>query len=92
MIPLPRAWVLTSALLVGTAVGLLAATASSVLVHAQIRGEAVIAAVVGLPSLAGLLLILLARRRLLTALGAFFLALAPGWFGLLVAIQVVSGG
>jgi putative holin len=26
-----------------------------------------------------------------TALGAFILAIAPGWFGVLVAIQVVHG-
>lgn len=83
---------LTSALLVGAAVGLLAGTAARVLIHARIRPDVVIALVVGAPTVAGLLLILFSRRRSLTALGAFMLALAPGWFGLLVAVQVVSGG
>ena len=92
MIPLPRAWLLTSAMLVGIAVGLVAGTAATVLVRGRIRPDVVIALVVGVPTVAGLLLILFSRRRSLTALGAFLLALAPGWFGILVAIQVVSGG
>ena len=78
-------------MLVGAAVGLLAGTAATVLVHARIRPDVVIALVVGVPTVAGLLLILLSRRRSLTALGACLLAVAPGWFGLLVAVQVVSG-
>lgn len=89
MIPLPRAWFLASAMLVGTAVGLLVGTACSLLIHARIRPDIVIALVVGVPSVAGLLLILFSRRRALTALGAFILALAPGWFGMLVANQVM---
>jgi hypothetical protein len=36
--------------------------------------------------------ILLSGRRWVTMLGAFLLALAPGWFGVLVALRVVSGG
>jgi hypothetical protein len=70
----------------------LAATAAAVGVHTRVRPDVVIAVVVGVPSALGLLLILLSRHRWVTALGAFVLALAPGWFGLLVAVQVVSGG
>ncbi len=79
-------------MLVGAAAGFLAGAAATVLVHARIRPDVVIALVVSVPTVAGLLLILVSRRRLLTALGAFLLAVAPGWFSLLVAVQVVSGG
>lgn len=93
MIPLPRSWQLTSAMLVGNAIGLLAGVACSVLVHARIRRpDIVIAMVVGIPSAIGLLVILFSGRRWVTMLGAFILALAPGWFGVLVAIQVASSG
>ena len=57
-----------------------------------IRPDVVIALVVGIPSAAGLLMILFSGRRWVTMLGAFILALAPGWFGVLVALQVVSRG
>jgi Putative holin len=89
VIPLPRAWLLTSAMLVGAAVGLIAGIAATLLVQATIRPDVVIALVVGVPSAIGMLVILLSGRRWLTALGAFILAIAPGWFGVLVAIQVV---
>ena len=92
MIPLPRTWVLASAMLVGTAVGFLSGTAGTVLVRDHIRPGLVVAAVVAVPSVVGLVLVVLSRRRLLTALGAFLIALAPGWFGVLVLIQVVSRG
>lgn len=92
MIPLPRSWQLTSAMLVGNAIGLLAGVACSVLVHARILPDIVIAMVVGIPSAIGLLVILFSGRRWVTMLGAFILALAPGWFGVLVAIQVASSG
>jgi formate/nitrite transporter FocA (FNT family) len=91
VIPLPRAWLLTSAMLGGTAVGLVAATATTILVDARMRPDVVIALVLGVPSAVGLLLILFSRRRWVTALGGFILALAPGWFGLLVAVEAVSG-
>jgi len=48
--------------------------------------------VVGFPSAVGLLVVLLARRRWLTALGAFIVALAPGWFGVLALVEVVTRG
>ena len=91
MIPLPRAWLLTGAMLVGTAVGLVAGIASMLLVKATIRADVVVALVVGIPSAVGLLLILFSGRRWMTTLGAFILAMAPGWFGVLVAMQAVSG-
>ncbi len=92
MIPLPRPWLLASAMLIGSAVGLLAGVAFTVVVHARMRPDLVIALVVGIPSLIGLLTILLSGRRWVTMVGAFILALAPGWFGALVALQVASGG
>ncbi|MGV0793944.1 putative holin [Mycolicibacterium sp. XJ1819] len=91
MIPLPRAWLLTGALLVGTAVGLILGIASTMLVSVAMRPDVVIALVVGIPGAIGMLAILFSGRRWITAFGAFVLAIAPGWFGVLVAIQAVSG-
>ncbi|KUH82141.1 putative holin [Mycobacterium sp. IS-1556] len=91
MIPLPRAWLLTSALLVGTAVGLILGIASTLVVDAAIRPDVVVALVVGVPGALGMLAILLSGRRWVTTVGAFVLAIAPGWFGVLVAIQAVHG-
>lgn len=92
MIPLPRPWPLTSAMLVGTAVGVVAAIGATLLVSAHLRPDIVIALVLGTPSIAGLLLVLFSLRAWVTTLGAFLVALAPGWFGVLVAIEVVSRG
>ncbi|HSZ30791.1 MAG TPA: putative holin [Pseudonocardiaceae bacterium] len=95
MIPLPRAWLLASAMLIGSAVGLLAGVASTALLHGRVRPDLVIpaiAVVVGIPSVIGVVSILLSGRRWVTMLGAFLLALAPGWLGVLVALRVVSGG
>ena len=91
MIPLPRAWLLASALLVGGAVGQIVAIATLLQVNATIRPDLVIALVVGVPSAIGMLTILLSGRRWATALGAFILAIAPGWLSVLVVIQVVNG-
>jgi Putative holin len=82
---------LTSAVLVGSAVGLMTAVASTLLVDATIRPDVAIVLVVGIPSAIGMLTILLSGRRWVTTLGAFILAIAPGWFGALVMIQVVHG-
>jgi Putative holin len=87
--PLPCPRLLTSAILLGAAVGLLGGTAALTVDHARMRPDVAIALVLGFPSVVGLLVILLARRRWLTALGAFILALAPGWFGVLALIEVV---
>jgi Putative holin len=78
-------------MLVGTGFGMLVGIAATLVVDATIRPDVVIALVVGLPSAIGMLLILLSGRRWVTTLGAFLLAIAPGWFGMLVAIQVVHG-
>jgi Putative holin len=92
VIPLPRTWLLTSAMLVGIAVGLLCGAAAMAVDHARMRPDIAIALVVGFPSAVGLLVILLSRRRWLTALGVFILALAPGWFGVLTVIEVTTRG
>lgn len=91
VIPLPRAWLFTAALLVGAAVGMVAAIGAAVLISAQIRPDVVIGLVVGVPSLAGLALIIFSTRRWMTTLGVFLVAVAPGWFGVLVATQVAYG-
>ena len=91
VIPLPRTWQLTSAMLVGAAVGLIVGVAAPLLVNTPIRPDVVIALVVGIPSSIGMLMIVLSARRWVTTLGAFVLAIAPGWFGALVMIQVSSG-
>lgn len=92
MIPLPRAWLLTSALLVGTVTGLIAAVVATLLVKAPVRPDLVVGLVVAVPSVIGMLLILFSGRRWMTTVGAFILAMAPGWLGALVLVQVVSHG
>jgi hypothetical protein len=92
VIPLPRPSLLTSAILLGVAVGLLGGTAALTVDHARMRPDVAIALVVGFPSAVGLLVILLARRRWLTTLGLFVMALAPGWFGVLAVVEVVTRG
>ncbi len=91
MIPLPRAWQLTSALLLGVVAGQIAAVVAKLTVHAAIRPDLVVALVVGIPSIIGMLLVLGSGRRWVTTLGAFVLAMAPGWLSVLLLIQVVSG-
>ena len=91
MIPVPRAWLLASAMLVGTAVGLIGGIAATKVVTTAVRPDVVIGLVVGVPSLSGLVMILLSHRWWMTALGASILAIAPGWFGALAAVQVVHG-
>lgn len=78
-------------MLVGIAVGAVAGVGAALLVSARLRPDIVIALVLSVPSATGLLLIFVSSRRLVTALGAFLLALAPGWFGVLVTVQAVSG-
>ena len=79
-------------MLLGVAAGLLGGTAALTIEHTRMRPDIAIALVVGFPSAVGLLVVLLARRRWLTALGAFILALAPGWFGVLALVEVVTRG
>jgi hypothetical protein len=78
-------------MLIGAAVGQIAGIAMTLLVKATIRPDVVIALVIGIPSAIGMLLILSSGRRWATALGAFILAIAPGWLGVLVVIQVGNG-
>lgn len=91
MIPLPRAWLLTGAMLIGSAVGVIAAVLTTLLIHASVRPDAAIALVLGAPTLLGLVLLLTAGRRWVTVWATFLLAVAPSWFGVLVLIQVVNG-
>jgi Putative holin len=79
-------------MLIGCAVGFLAGVGFTAVVHARIRPDIAIALVVGIPTVTGLLTILLSGRRWVTAVGAFILSLAPGWFGVLCALRVASGG
>jgi len=78
-------------MLIGAAVGLLAGVGCTA-VHVRVRPELAIAVVVGIPTVTGLVAILFSGRRWVTMVGAFVLALAPGWFGVLVAARVASGG
>ena len=91
VIPLPRAWLLTSVLLLGCVAGQIAAVVAKLMVDATIRPDLVVALVVGIPSVIGIALVLFSGRRWVTALGAFILAMAPGWLSVLLLIQVVSG-
>ncbi|MUL81779.1 hypothetical protein FZI95_08335 [Mycobacterium sp. CBMA247] len=77
-------------MLVGVAVGLLAGIATTLLVTVTVRPDVVIALVLGIPGVLGILMVLVSGRRWVTALGAFVLAIAPGWFGALAIIQVAS--
>ena len=77
-------------MLVGIAVGVLTGIGMTLLVTAPLRPDAAIALVLGVPSVAGLVLVFVSSRRGVTALGAFLLALGLGWFGALAAIQAVS--
>jgi hypothetical protein len=92
VIPLPRPSVLAGVMIVGVALGVIAATAATVEITATVRPDIVIALVVGVPAIIGLLAILLSGKRWVTALGALTLAMGPGWFGALAAIQVASSG
>ena len=91
MIPLPRAWLLTSALLLGCVAGQISAVVAKLIVDATIRPDLVVALVIGVPSVIGMLMIIASARRWVTALGAFVLAMAPGWLSVLLLLQVVSG-
>jgi hypothetical protein len=78
-------------LLLGCVAGQIAALVAKLLVDATVRPDLVVALVIGVPSVLGLLTILASGRRWVTTLGAFVLAMAPGWLSVLLLIQVVSG-
>ena len=92
MIPFPRPWVLTSAMLVGAAAGALLGVAAMLLVTAPVRPDFAIALALGVPTLLGLAAMIGSTQRWMTAVGAALVAAAPGWFGVLVLTQVVHGG
>lgn len=79
-------------MLIGAAVGLLAGVACKAVVHVAIHPGVAVASVVGVPSVAGLTMILLSGRRWVTTLGVFVVAVAPGWLGVLAALRVTAGG
>lgn len=79
-------------MIVGVAAGIIGAVAATVEVTAPVRPDIVIALVIGVPAVLGLLTIMLSGRRWVTSVGALLLAIGPGWFGALAAMQVVSGG
>lgn len=79
-------------MIIGVAAGIVAAVAATVQVTATVRPDIVIALVIGVPTVVGLLTILVSGRRWVTGMGTFLLAMGPGWFGTLAAIQVASGG
>ncbi|WP_048632339.1 putative holin [Mycolicibacterium aurum] len=91
MIPLPRASVLAGVMIVGVALGMMAALFAAVELTATVRPDVVIGLVIGVPSVMGVLMILFSSRRWMTALGAMVLAIGPGWFGALTAFQVATG-
>ena len=78
-------------MLIGVAVGALAGVGETMLATPSIRPDVVIALVLGVPSVAGVVLVLVSSRRWVTAAGGFLLALGVGWFAALATIQVVSG-
>lgn len=61
------------------------------MVDATVRPDIVVALVIGVPSAIGLLLILCSGRRWVTTVGAFILAMGPGWLSVLLLLQAVSG-
>jgi ABC-type enterobactin transport system permease subunit len=78
-------------MIVGVALGMMAALFAAIEITATVRPDVVIGLVVGVPSVIGVLMILFSSRRWMTALGAMVLAIAPGWFGALTAFQVATG-
>lgn len=82
---------LTSALLLGCVAGQISAVVAKMVVDATIRPDVVVALVVGVPSVIGMLVVVSSGRRWVTALGAFIIAIAPGWLSVLLLLQGVSG-
>ncbi|SIC47525.1 putative holin [Mycobacteroides abscessus] len=91
MIPLPRAQVVASAMLLGIAVGLGAGMSSILVAHEAVRPDLVIGLIVAVPSLLGFLILIASTRKWMTTAAAFILAISPGWFGMLAAILVIRG-
>ena len=84
---------LTSMLLLGCVAGQISAVVAKLILAgmsgATIRPDVAVALVIGIPSAIGMLLVFASGRRWVTALGAFILALGPGWLSVLLLLQVV---
>ncbi|CAN3126895.1 Hydrophobic protein [Mycobacterium sp. smrl_JER01] len=78
-------------MIIGVALGMMAALLVAVELSTVIRPDLAIGLVIGVPGVIGMLMILMSGRRWMTAVGAMILAIGPGWFGALTAIQVASG-
>ena len=78
-------------MIIGVALGMMAALITAVEITATVRPDVVIGVVIGVPSVIGVSMILFSGKRWVTAVGAMILAIGPGWFGALTAIQVASG-
>jgi hypothetical protein len=77
-------------LILGCVAGQLSAVVAKLFVDATIRPDVVVALVIGIPSVIGILTVLASARRWVTTLGAFVLAMGPGWLSVLLVLQVVS--
>jgi len=79
-------------MLLGAAAGVLLGVVAMLAITSPVRPDIAIALALAVPSVPGLLLVLCSGRRWVTGLGGFLIALAPGWFAVLVLAQVVHGG
>ena len=77
-------------MLLGCVAGQIAAVIAKLAVDVTVRPDLVVALVIGVPSVLGLLLVLASGRRWVTSMGAFILAMGPGWLSVLLLLQVVS--
>jgi len=93
----PKGWAVRTT--VGCIVGLMMAVGVVAFIASMALGDmrifagvlpVVVALVIGVPSVIGLLLVLASGRRWVTSLGAFILAMGPGWLSVLLLLQVVS--
>ena len=78
-------------LLLGCVAGQIAAVVAKLVVDTTFRPDVAVALVVGVPSVIGIVVVLCSGRRWITAVGAFILAMAPGWLSVLLLLQAVSG-
>jgi hypothetical protein len=78
-------------MLVGVAVGVLLGVTATLLITAPVRPDVAIALALGVPTVMGLSVVLFSSRRWMTAVGAFLVAVSPGWFAVLVLTELVHG-
>ena len=78
-------------MLVGSAVGFVLGVAATLLIRGGYPTRRRHGGRLRLPTVLGIALIVSSGSRWVTALGAFTLAIAPGWFAVLVLNQVVYG-